>query len=408
MGRIQLGWIDYSSEHRNKVMAVLHALTAPGAVDELGIGQIRDGFANLLFPGTSTIQTRAKYFFIVPYLLMELEQQRHLTPKSFLQKLSEMELDLIEPLKKSGEKGIIGETAGRGLKRKPSSIYWSGLRTLGMFRYPHFSLDDYARATCAVNQELATQRAMGRRTDDEQAQDDPDAYQSPVPGGFWRCPPPPEDWRERITIQLSAEEAAYLKDRINKAPLTQNSLFAYLVNKDLETIQPIQDIEALGQVFDLPDSIHAVYDMAMRFSDFIYGATLRYNVILSGGENKRALEDWESWCQSTFVTRSFADYDPNEAIDYLKVNNYRLRRFLRQWHKSYISGDINAVDELIVQREIDIKSQVRAKLRNPSMYVYREGDGMRGSKLDYRYGNAKVILIDIFNGLEKGHVETVQ
>ena len=53
MGRIQLGWIDYSSEHRNKVMAVLHALTAPGAVDELGIGQIRDGFANLLFPGTS-------------------------------------------------------------------------------------------------------------------------------------------------------------------------------------------------------------------------------------------------------------------------------------------------------------------------------------------------------------------
>ena len=138
MGRIQLGWIDYSSEHRNKVMAVLHALTAPGAVDELGIGQIRDGFANLLFPGTSTIQTRAKYFFIVPYLLMELEQQRHLTPKSFLQKLSEMELDLIDSLKKNGEKGIIGETAGRGLKRKPSSIYWSGLRTRACFATPIF------------------------------------------------------------------------------------------------------------------------------------------------------------------------------------------------------------------------------------------------------------------------------
>ncbi|HAF62065.1 MAG TPA: hypothetical protein DCK95_07045 [Anaerolineaceae bacterium] len=229
MGRIQLGWIDYSSEHRNKVMAVLHALTAPGAVDELGIGQIRDGFANLLFPGTSTIQTRAKYFFIVPYLLMELEQQRHLTPKAFLQKLNDLELDLIEPLKKSGEKGVIGETAGRGLKRKPSSIYWSGLRTLGMFRYPHFSLEEYVRAVCAVNRELANQREMGRRKDEDQAQDDPDAYQSPVPGGFWRCLPPPEDWRKQITIQLSAEEAAYLKDRINKAPLTRNSLFAYLV-----------------------------------------------------------------------------------------------------------------------------------------------------------------------------------
>ena len=30
MNRIQLGWIDYSSEHRNKVLAVLSLLTAPG------------------------------------------------------------------------------------------------------------------------------------------------------------------------------------------------------------------------------------------------------------------------------------------------------------------------------------------------------------------------------------------
>ena len=408
MNRIQLGWIDYSAEDRNKVMAVLHALTAPGAVDELGIGQIRDGFANLLFPGTSTIQTRAKYFFIVPYLLMELEQQRHLKPQPFLQKLSAMELDLIEPLKKPGETGVIGETAGRGLKRKPSSIYWSGLRTLGMFRYPQFSLDDYVRATCAVNHELATQRAMGRRTDDDKAQDDPDAYQSPVPGGFWRCLLPPADWREQITIRLSAQEAVYLKDRINKAPLTQNSLFAYLANKDLETIQAIEHVEALGQIFDLPDSIRRIYDMAMAFSDFIYGATLRYNVILSHGENKKARKDWEIWCQSTFVRRSFPDYDPSEAIDYLRVSNYWLRRFLRRWQESFLSGDINVMDELIVQREIEVKSRARAKLRNPSLYVYREGHGMRGSKLDYRYSNAKVVLVDIFHGLEKGHAEAVQ
>ncbi len=29
--------------------------------DELGLGTIRDGFADLLFPGTSTIQTRAVF-----------------------------------------------------------------------------------------------------------------------------------------------------------------------------------------------------------------------------------------------------------------------------------------------------------------------------------------------------------
>ncbi|TFJ94342.1 DUF6361 family protein [Lentibacillus salicampi] len=73
MNQLKLGWIDYSSEHREKVMAVLDALFAPGAVDELGIGRIRDGFSDIYFQGTSTIQTRAKYFLIVPYLLMELE-----------------------------------------------------------------------------------------------------------------------------------------------------------------------------------------------------------------------------------------------------------------------------------------------------------------------------------------------
>lgn len=169
-------------------MAVLSLLTAPGAVDELGIGQIRDGFADRLFPGTSTIQTRAKYFFLVPYLAMELERERDLTPKAFLERLNKMELDLIEPLKQSGETGVIGATAGRKLQGKPSSIYWAGLRTFEMFRYPHLSLEDYARAVCAVNQELADQRALGRGTAGDKTEDDHDAYQSRVLGGFWHCP----------------------------------------------------------------------------------------------------------------------------------------------------------------------------------------------------------------------------
>jgi hypothetical protein len=33
--------------------------------DELEIGQIRDFFSDLLFPGTSVIQTRARYYLLV-------------------------------------------------------------------------------------------------------------------------------------------------------------------------------------------------------------------------------------------------------------------------------------------------------------------------------------------------------
>ena len=68
-----LGWIDFSPEHRNKVATVLDLLRPEGRVDELGIGVIRNALSDILFPGTSTIQTRAKYFLIIPRIFKEFQ-----------------------------------------------------------------------------------------------------------------------------------------------------------------------------------------------------------------------------------------------------------------------------------------------------------------------------------------------
>src|SRR3954462_11743647 len=68
-----VGWVDFSSEHREKVKTGLDLLSSPGVVDELGIGTIRDCFSDTLFPGISTIQTRAKYFVTLPRLLKEYQ-----------------------------------------------------------------------------------------------------------------------------------------------------------------------------------------------------------------------------------------------------------------------------------------------------------------------------------------------
>src|SRR5688572_33501420 len=69
-----IGWIDFSANDRNRVGSVLDLLRPEGMVDELGMGTIRDGIANQLFPGISTIQTKAKYFFIIPYILYDFQQ----------------------------------------------------------------------------------------------------------------------------------------------------------------------------------------------------------------------------------------------------------------------------------------------------------------------------------------------
>lgn len=47
------GWIDFSSEHSEKVRTVIGLLSAPGVVDELGIVITRDSFADRMFPGFS-------------------------------------------------------------------------------------------------------------------------------------------------------------------------------------------------------------------------------------------------------------------------------------------------------------------------------------------------------------------
>ena len=68
-------WLDYSENDRQKMQDVLDQLGERTTRDELGIGGIRDAFADLLFPGTTTIQTAAKYFLFVPWMYVQLEQK---------------------------------------------------------------------------------------------------------------------------------------------------------------------------------------------------------------------------------------------------------------------------------------------------------------------------------------------
>ena len=46
----QLGWIDFSPTHRNKVMLVMDMFKDQGVIDELGLGTIRDSLSDILFP----------------------------------------------------------------------------------------------------------------------------------------------------------------------------------------------------------------------------------------------------------------------------------------------------------------------------------------------------------------------
>lgn len=396
---LQIGWIDYGSRDRNKILSILSLLSAPEAVDELGIGVVRDGFADLLFPGTSTIQTRAKYFLLVPYIMMELERENNLNPKALLDKLSREEIALITILKKDNAEGIIGGRAGEKLQRKPSSIYWNGIYAYGIFKhYSRISLNGYMRAVCAIKREKSLLYTTGHIDKGEGTDDVEKKYCST--SGFWRVPLPPENWRESVSIELTTEEAGFLRGRIIKSEHSKDSLLAYILRNNLYEIITYDDISNIGIRMELPEDIRNDYEMAQRFARFIYGANIRYNVILSGGQNKEANEEWDSWYDS--VTAGFIrNYDIYEAINRLSIsgrNRKKLFPFINKWKQAVLSGDVAIMDNHIIDREIELKGKERAKL-NSENYSWQDGVWLGGGRLQYRFRNTRRLIEDIYNGL---------
>src|SRR5258706_14668814 len=120
-------WLDYSASERRKMLDVVDLFRERDTRDELGIGSVRDAFADMLFPGTSTIMTRARYFLLVAWTYQRLEKLRAKSGEIATQ-ARRAELDLVEPIERSDDNdGNIGKVAKTTLKRLPSSVYWQGL-----------------------------------------------------------------------------------------------------------------------------------------------------------------------------------------------------------------------------------------------------------------------------------------
>lgn len=396
---VKLGWIDFSKEHRNKVISVMHLLSEPEAVDELGIGIVRDAFSNIFFPGTSTIQTRAKYFLIVPYLLYELEHEKVSKADELIDMLHKQETHLIQILMKSGEDGIIGSFAGSELKRKPSDVYWNGIRTYRIFTGAKLSIYDYAKAICSLKigkQKFKDQGSI-KAKDDEIDGDDKDAVMGDLWGRFWRLPDIPNYWRDNLSIKLSNQEAVYLKNQIVSS--CPDSMLCYVLQENDADFLAIQEFDHIEGIQDkLPFELKNYYLLAKQFADFIYGTHLRYNVILSKGESNDVLEMWDIWHVGI---REHASIDLNRIFTLL-ARNMTLNKFLIDCQSAMLQDDIERLDQLVLKREIDLKGKTRSKLNNKEDLDYKGWVGI--SKLQYRLPNAKRLLRDIFDGLGEANV----
>ena len=279
---MRIGWVDYSREEKNKIISILKLLGTQGAVDELGIGTVRDYFSNLLFPGITVLQTRAKYFVLVPYLFTDAKQQKYQRKSEVLSWINSQEDRLVKTLCEAtpSENGIIGTNTfkqGRTVKMKPSTIYWNGLRTIGALRNPDFSISDACEITY-LQSRRRSEISLKAESEDTKGDDKDMLYDGhlvfePIKAGY--------DYLKESTIHLKKHEAIYILNLFTHSKGTQDSLMAFLL-RNREVFDAAPYFSNVNEAL-LPDGLRHHVSLAKQFADFIFGAHLLYNLVYSDG-----------------------------------------------------------------------------------------------------------------------------
>ena len=403
-----VGWIDFSRAHHNRVMSLLDMFRDEGVVDELGVGTIRDSLSDLLFPGTSTIQTRAKYFLIVPWIFQDIERRGRIT--SFLSELEESEIDITKVLRSTSKTaGIIGATLpNANPKRKPSSIYWNGLRTYGILHFKG-SIVDYANHLKHHQKKLKNQRIQLIESDGNVPGDDRDAnhlYQLHL---WYQIPKPPEDWKTNLSIALSEEEARFLKERIVRS--CPESLWACILNYYSDEAKSFAGIIDFLTITNLPVHLKEQVRLAVDFNTIMKGVLIRYNLLIQRNRENGRLDEIEPLWQdywSEIQGHNWHQWATERLWHYCPYTQYPTKQFVERWIELVRAKtfDSASAEQLIKKRELDLKGISRARLQDRSIAQRQDafsGIGVRedGSVeyLTYRWGTVRTFLNDIQNGL---------
>ena len=390
---MKIGFIDYSHEERNRILSTLKMLGDQTALDELGIGVVRDAYADILFPGISTLQTRAKYLVLVPYLFQSAKAQAEKgkihSGRELLQWINEAEDRLAATLTNNcppSEVGIVGSNAyrnKRSVKVKPSAIYWTALRTFGIFRGGNM----YLSAACKLVYAAARRRAETANLASDDSFDDPTAKDQ---GSALFLPIVPDyDYEKNATMDLTKKEARFLHECVLRSPFSSRSLLAFFAKNGIVC----DDFKSVP-VDLLPDELRRDYCLARDFSRFIYGAHIRYNVIYSDYMDEEMLDRFIKW-RDSFLNEPF-ELEP--VLNRVSCPTL-LAVFCRSFLDAVKDNDTKAMDDLIVRREVQVKG-ARSKLRKPSEYRYDPSHPIHLYELEFRFDRASVIIRDILTGLE--------
>ena len=403
-----LTWLDSSEHERRSVLELVSALNEPGTLDELGIGTIRDTIADKLFPGMSTIQTRARYFLFIPWILQVVEDGSPRGPQARARHLQNQLRDALVVAHDPNEPGVIGREAGRNLQRWPLDIYWWGVAEWGIRRHSE-SISSYF----ANLGRPSRWRLLGRALD-EPVEGRRDEAADSIPSNWAAVPPPPDGFPGVASFALTPDEARFLRERV---VLTHpDSLLAHI----LQTGQGA-DVYSAKYPWDhptahtAPASVREWLQDARLFSLVHQGAVLLYNLMLakeldSGEDISEFTAALASWSEEiTSAGPDLASWDRSSMWKRLHGANPRLRprtrEFADRWYEMTSMqnggsiGDSTEARKLIREREHALK-RARARLTYAEARDRRKGFPT-SERLEFRWTQVQRITSDIMSALEQ-------
>lgn len=396
-------WLDYSEREQRQMLDVIHLFDEKTTRDELGIGVVRDAFADMFFPGTSTIQTRARYFLFIPWIYGGLEWKEVGSAK-IAAEARKREVALTKAIMGSEDsRGVFGRQAGSSLKRLASSVYWQGLGTWGIRTFPG-SQEQYHRSLNAFYE----RKKRKERTDDDEPVDD--STDQNWHGGL---PSEPAGFLEGSSFELRREDAEYLRERImGNVP---DTLLAFLVDQGHE-VEPSNFPWEHPQFGEFPAHLQEQLWHARNFSESIHGAALLYNLMLA---EARGIDDLKEWYREELAIWAtdleamhyvLEEWNRDEFWEMVASEGARVappaRMFIDSWldmalvpEKAAGVVDNGGARRLIRDRELALKRGL-ARLHNQSA-LELWGGAAGVAQLGYRWGDAQVIIKDIRDGLKR-------
>jgi hypothetical protein len=393
-------WLDFSEHERRKALDVINLFREKDTRDELGIGTVRDALADLLFPGTSTIQTRARYFLFIPWMYRRLEKQKAAGDAARIAR--QEEIRLIDALANGGEtQGVIGIEARKTLKRLPSNVYWQGLAAWGL-RTLDISQSDYHRFFAS----FAAKATAKRDSEDE-------GDRQGLGRVVWHSalPAAPDDFPDKAAMALRKGESEYLRERI--LVRQPGSLLAFMADR-VKAASACDYPWEHPQKSSFPERNQIEMEHARKLAVCMHGARLLYNLLLAEASHSeeriaRFSGDLDQWAAEIEAERSALIAWDRQGFWALVLGVNRgigltTRAFINAWLDLVLSKEAKALKSLagaralVGDRERRLKGAL-SRLVNPRALELWGGES--GAYRDsFRWFKVQTIVNDIVRGLQ--------